>query len=269
MNDFSQMLVMAKYQFKNYLRAKRLYILLLITALVIALIVFVHAYYGNPSEDTLKGTASDFASFASTLVVLTALFFGGDAIAAEYQNKTGYFLLPNPIKRYVVFWGKYIASFLASTIILLLYFFSGAVYTYYFHQQIPVEYYYSVLYSFVFLLSLLAFTYLFSTFFKNGAVALTIVAILYFFVFNIIDGVSQIANIEPWFSITYAANIITLVFSGDYIGDYPHSKVLHAGRGITITTYNPYIYEGIAIMLAYLLISAILATLIFKWKELK
>ena len=153
--------------------------------------------------------------------------------------------------------------------ILLLYFISGAVYTYYFHQAIPVEFYYSVLYSFVFLLSLLAFTYLFSTFFKNGAVALTIVAILYFFVFNIIDGVSQIAGVEPWFSITYAANIITLVFAGDYMGDYPHSTVIHAGRGLTITAYNPYIWEGVAIMLIYFLISAILATLIFKWKELK
>ena len=269
MSDVKQMWIMMKYQFKNYMRAKRLYILLLITTLVIALIVSVNVYFGNPSEEPVKNTASSFANFSEILVVLTALFFGGDAIASEYQNKTGYFLLPNPIRRYVIYWGKYLASLLASLIVLLFYLISGLLYTFYFHSTIPVEYLYSILYSFVFLVSLLAFTYLFSTFFKNGAVALTIVAILYFFVFNIIDGVSQIASVEPWFSITYAAGIITLVFQGSYMGDYPHSQVIHAGKGLTITMYSPYLWEGVAIMLGYFIISVILGTLVFQRKEMK
>ncbi len=265
MNDLGQMVVISKYQFRNYIRAKRLYILLIITAIVISLIISINIYFGNPAEEDVKKSAQDFASFAATLVVLTALFFGGDAIASEYQNKTGYFLFPNPIRRYVVFWGKYIASFLASIIIILLYYLSGGIYVYYFHQTVPVEYFYSLLFSLVFLISLLSFTYLFSTFFKNGAVALTIVAILYFFVFNIIDGVSQIANVEPWYSITYAADIITLIF----VGDYPHSQIIHAGRKLTITTYSPYIWEGLVIMAAYFAVSAILGTMIFEKKEMK
>ncbi len=269
MNDLAQMLTVSKYQFRNYIRAKRLYILLIITFIVIALLVYVYSTFGNPADEELKKSASDFASFAPTLVVLTALFFGGDAIASEYQNKTGYFLFPNPIRRYVIYWGKYIASFIAGTLIILLYYLSGGIYVYYFHSSVPTEYYYSLLYSLIFYVGLLAFTYLFSTFFKNGAIALTIVAILYFFVFNIIDGISQIASIEPWFSITYASQIITLVFMGDYMGDYEHSQVLHAGRGITLTVYQPYLWEGLAIIAAYFVVSAILGTLIFSRKEMK
>ncbi len=269
MNDFEQMLIYSRYQFRNYVRAKRLWILLLITGLVIALIVGVNAYFGNPASETAKKTASTFASFAPTLVVLTALFFGGDAIASEYQNKTGYFLLPNPIRRYVILWGKYLASLAAGVLVVLIYYLSGTVYTYYYHSTVPVEYWYSLAYALVFLVSLLALTYMFSTFFKNGAVALVIVAILYFFVFNIIDGVIQLTGIEPWFSITYAANIITLVFQGSHMGDYPHRTVLHPGNGITVTIYNPYIWEGVAIMLGYLLISAIISTVVFEKKEMK
>ena len=137
MSDLKQMWIMTKYQFKNYMRAKRLYILLLITALVITLIVSVNVYFGNPSEEWVKKTASSFANFSEILVVLTALFFGGDAIAGEYQNKTGYFLLPNPIRRYVIYWGKYLASLLAGVIVLLFYLISGMLSTFYFHSTFP------------------------------------------------------------------------------------------------------------------------------------
>ncbi len=267
MSDVLQMLVMAKYQFKSYMRAKRLYIILLITALVIALIVGVNSYFGNPSEDTVKKTAMDFANFAPTLVVLTALFFGGDAIASEYQNKTGYFLLPNPVKRWAILWGKYIASLLAGTLIVSIYYIAGTAYTYYFHNSVPIELGYSYLYALLFLASLMWFTYLFSSFFKSGAVALTVVAILYFFVFNIVDGVSQIAGVEPWFSITYASAILTLVFEGQHMGDYAHSQTL--GHGLSITIYHPYLWEGCVIMLSYLLISAVLTMVIFNRREMK
>ena len=269
MNDLKQMLILARYQLRNYIRAKRLYILIIIAAVVISLIVYVNATFGNPAEQEVKDTASDFAGFAPTLVVLTALFFGGDAIASEYQNKTGYFLFPNPIRRVSIFWGKYIASFISSILIVLMYYLSGAVYVFYYHQTVPVEYYYSLAYSLIFLLSLLSLTYMFSTFFKSGAVAFAIVTFLYFLVFNIIDGLSQIAGIEPWFSITYAASIITLVFSGKYMGDYTHSQVIHAGRGITITIYQPYLWEGVAIMLAYLVIASLIGTIVFQKKEMK
>ncbi len=267
-SDLGQLFTIFGYQFKNYIRSKRLYILFIITLIIIILFVVVKSYYGNPGNETVKTTAGDFLSFAPTLAVLTALFFGGDAIAAEYQNKTGYFLFPNPVKRYVIFWGKYIASLLASMIILFLYYLVGAIYVYWFHTTIPIEFLFSLLYALIFLLSLLSLTYFFSTLFRNGAIALTIVAILYFFVFNIINGISELAGVEPWYSITYAASIITLVFAGKYMGDYHHLTVAHRGV-VTISVYMPYLWEGVVIMVAYFLISAALAMVIFGRKEMK
>ena len=45
MSDFQQMVVISKYQFKNYLRAKRLLILLLITALVTTAIIIINIHF--------------------------------------------------------------------------------------------------------------------------------------------------------------------------------------------------------------------------------
>ena len=42
-----------------------------------------------------------------TLAILGAVFFGGDAIASEFEHKTGYILFPNPVKRITLVVGKY------------------------------------------------------------------------------------------------------------------------------------------------------------------
>ena len=269
MNDFLQMLIISKYQFKNYIRSKRLLTLILITlAIVIAYIVVIH-FYIEPSYMEVNAFAKNWVSPISFLIILAALFFGGDAIAGEYQTKTGYFLLPNPIRRESIFWGKYIASFLASTIVMLIYWAFALGDVYYYYKEISIALWYSFGLSFLFLLSLLALTYLFSSLLNNGTVAIVLVAIIYFFVFNIVDSISMLTGVEPWYSITYGASILTLVFEGNYIGDYPTKQVMQAGPHFTITIFNPTINEGIAIMLAYFIISSILATVIFHYKEMK
>lgn len=269
MNDLAQMVIISRYQFRNYLRAKRLLILFLITIIIAAIYLIVVSIYVNPEDMTVKNFSRNWASPVSFLVILASLFFGGDAIAGEYQNRTGYFLFPNPIKRYTIIWGKFLASFLASLIVVLSYWVIAIVDIFYYYSTIPNAVWYSLSLSILFLISLLSLTYLFSSLFKSGAIAITIVAIIYFFVFNIVDSISMLSGVEPWFSITYGASVITLVFDGNYIGDYTHKQVMQAGKHMNFTTYNPYIWEGIAIMVLYFVISAILASIIFRYKEMK
>src|ERR1039457_6742206 len=60
-------------------------------------------------------------AFLTAVLVLLGIFFGGDAIAGEFQNKTGYFTLPNPVRRSSVYVGKWLAAFIASTAILAIF----------------------------------------------------------------------------------------------------------------------------------------------------
>ncbi len=269
MNDAIQMLTVAKYQFKNYIRSKRLLTLFIITLAIAIVYLIVVQIYVNPEYMDIKTFTKNWVSPITYLVILAALFFGGDAIAGEYQSKTGYFLLPNPIKRESIFWGKYIASYMASAIVMLTYWIILIVDVYYYYGKLPEAMWYSFGISFLFLLSLQSLTYLFSTMLKNGTVAIVLVAIIYFFVFSIIDSVSMLTGFEPWYSITYGASILTLVFQGNYIGDYPTKQVLHAGPNFTITIFNPTINEGILILIVYFIVSAVLGTVLFHYKEMK
>ena len=263
--DLRQMLAVAKYQFLNYVRSRRLLALAIITLLIGVIYVAVMAYVGVGKESNALSLIRNWAGNVSFLGILGALFFGGDAIAGEYSKKTGYFLFPQPVKRDAIIWGKYLASYLAALLILLLYWGMAILHTLYYFSEIPVEALYSVALTLLFLASILSLTYLFSALFKNGTVATVMVAILYFFAFSIINSIAMFAGVEPWFSITYASAILTAVLQKPYP---PHKTVIDAGV-MKVTAYTPTLKEGILILLAYFVISIALTLIIMRYKEMK
>ena len=111
---------MTKYSFLNYLRARRFLVMVLLVAIVNLVLTAAVGY--TRSADFLNSPLGFYGawrgSFIDIFILLTVVFFGGDAISGEFQNKTGYYLVPNPIRRSTIYVGKYLAAFIASTLIL-------------------------------------------------------------------------------------------------------------------------------------------------------
>ena len=115
--------VQAEFEFLNYLRSTRFYILLAIVGTIgIAIMAVMYVY--RPST-YVSSPMSFYSVWWGTVVglcvILTGIFFGADAISTEFQNRTGYYLLPNPVRRSSIFIGKWVASFLASAIVIAVY----------------------------------------------------------------------------------------------------------------------------------------------------
>lgn len=125
-SSLDQVLIIARYEIRNYFRSRRFLILLIITLLVTGAFTFVFAYVGTPRFNATPTQALSFYEgwwqFVPTLIVVfCAVFFGGDAISGEFQNKTGYFLVGNPIRESSIYIGKWLASLIASLIIIAFY----------------------------------------------------------------------------------------------------------------------------------------------------
>ncbi len=89
-------------------------------------------------------------------------------------------------------------------------------------------------------------------------------AILFLFAFVFLQTlVEGLVKIEPWFIITYGAQIINNVL----IDPYPTTVTQGSGSN-AFTSYYPAIPEGIAILLAYFVVTAVLGLLLFERKEL-
>jgi ABC-2 type transport system permease protein len=267
-----------KYTFLDYLRSRRFFILLTINLIISAIITVLVGYYrppsflGDPTADASTRALTFYSSWwgggVTFVIILGGIFFGGDAISSEFQNKTGYFGVPNPIRRSSIYIGKWLSAFIAATIIFAIY----AIITvgnglYYFGANVPIQFGQSLLYAWFYLAAVMGFTFFFSSLFKSNSMSILVTAILFLFVFSLIETlVATLVNVEPWFILTYGAGIIGNILNPKGYPD--HIRLTPVGRGgLTITSYSAYVPEGLVIIGLYFIITAILGWVFFERKE--
>jgi ABC-2 type transport system permease protein len=110
-SSLAQAGIIMKYTLLDYVKSRRFFILLAIVSGISAILTLVVGYSRYPIYDL-------WGSFAPVIAMFSGIFFGGDAISGEFQNKTGYFSIPNPIRRSSIYVGKWLSAFIASLIIL-------------------------------------------------------------------------------------------------------------------------------------------------------
>lgn len=266
-SSFSQVGTITKYEMLNYFRSRRFFVLLAIDLLISVLLTFLVAAYGIVTSTT---TVLDFYNLWWTgalafIIALSGIFFGGDAISGEVQNKTGYFLVGNPLRRSSIYIGKWIAAFIASLIALGV--FVGVTVVnglYYFGANVPWNVGEALIFSILYLVAVLGLTFFFSSLFRSSSMSILVTAILFVFAFNLIQTLVQgLAGIEPWFIITYGAEIIRNVLQNTYPTTQPGFGV--GGREIQF--YAVSVPEGIAIMIGYFILTAVAGLMLFERRE--
>jgi ABC-2 type transport system permease protein len=268
-SNLAQIGITVKYTLLEYIRSRRFYILLAIAIIISAILTFAVAHY-RPT-DVLSSNLAFYSNWwggiATLVIVLSGIFFGGDAISSEFQNKTGYFGLPNPIKRSSVYIGKWLSALIASTAILGVYAAITLGNGLHYFSSVPSEFGESVLFAWVYLIAVLGFTFFFSSLFKSSSISILVTAVLFLFAFSIVElVVSTLAQIEPWFILTYGGQIISAVLTSPYPAHIVKTPAGHGG-GLTITTFNPSVPEGLVIMLVYFIITIVLGLVLFERKE--
>ncbi len=268
-SSVSQVGTITKYELVNYFRSRRFFVLLIIGLIISGLLTALVGYY-RPSS-FLASPLSFYSSWwagpmgsITFVIVLSGIFYGGDAISGEFQNKTGYFLVANPLRRSSIYIGKWLGALIASIIMI-------GVFTaitigngiYYFGLNIPSQLWESLLFAVLYLIAVLGFTFFFSSLFKSTSMSILVTAILFLFAFNLIQTlVERLVKIEAWFMITYGAQIITNVLTDPY----PTTTTQGFGRD-AFTSYAATIPEGIAILLAYFVVTAVLGLFLFERRE--
>lgn len=267
-NSVSQVGTITKYEMLNYFRSRRFFILLTIDLLISALITGLVGYYGISAvgvTNSLQFYSFRWGTPINFVTILAGIFFGGDAISGEFQNKTGYFLVAHPLRRSSIYIGKWLAALIASLMTFAVF----AVITlangaYYFGTDIPYQFVESIVFAIIYLMAVLGLTFLFSSLFKSSAMSITVTAILFLFVFSLLETLlNGLLGLEPWFIITYGAGII-----GNVLMDpYPTNQAVRGIGGRERTLFAVGIPAGIAILVGYLIVSAVLGLIVFERRE--
>lgn len=253
----------AEFEFLNYLRSTRFYILLAIVATIgIAIIAVMYVYRPSALLSSPMSFYSEWwGTVVSLCVILAGIFFGADAISTEFQNKTGYYLLPNPVRRSSIFIGKWIASFLASAIAIGVYaaitLADGAIY---FGSNVPYQMGESFVLALLYIFPILGVSFFISSVFKNSSSSILMTVLLLFGLNYITPLITALSKSEPWYVLSYGAGIITNVLSSS---GYPPHEVAIAG----LSSFNATIPEGLAIMFTYFAVTSIVGIALFEKED--
>src|SRR5467141_5225722 len=265
--SIAQVGTITKYELLNYFRSRRFFVLLIIGIVISAIFTAVVGYYGIAYLNLTSALV--FYSFwwgnsITLVVILSGIFFGGDAISGEFQNKTGYFLVGNPLRRSSIYIRKWLGALTASLIVFATY---AAITVgnglYYFGMNVPYQFAESLTFSILYLIAVLGFTFFFSSLFKSSSMSILITAILFLFAFSLIQLiVAGLVQVEPWFIITYGSGIIGNVL----IDPYPTTQPIRGPGGREVSTFAVSIPQGIEILVGYFVITAVIGLLLFERK---
>jgi ABC-2 type transport system permease protein len=266
-SDVQQISVIAKYDILKYLRSRRLLGMLVIEALVLVLITILIAT--NDRNFTADEVVQQYANFTSILVILGATLFAGDAIVSEYQNRTGFLLFPNPVKKISILTGKFISSLAAMVLLLVIYYavaiVAGSVLGDGFSTKAFTSLGLAMLYGF----SAVSVAYLISSVMKGSTGALILTFALFFLIFSIASSlIGQLGGIKPWFMLDFAGGAMSYVLQDPYPVDSIVPLDLGTGQVMNIYNFYPDVGVSIAVMLAYAIVSIVLAYLFFKRREM-
>lgn len=255
---------------KSYIRSKRFYVFLPIYLFLGLLSVILIQYGLAPKpEDVYQYTSQNLNSFVSASALLAGVF-AGDAISRDF-SKEGFFTLTQPVSRTEIFFARLTASLCLCLLIMFSSFYLlGLSYGYYLYGIVVPNIYLIILFGILFQLSINSFALLFSSIFKSSVVSILVTTIVIIFAIPAVSGLIQFINIEPWFFLNYAGNVIQNLAMKNYPPHYQEmSFPVNQGRSqFTIHMYSPTIVEALAIIIGYAIVSIFLGVYIYKRREL-
>ncbi len=211
MSDLEKLGVVIKYEFLKHIRRKRLYVILGIALLVEALVLILIPILRDGYPSSVM-TMAGMLTIGPSLAAIGAVFFAGDAIAGEYESKTGFLLFINPIKRYLLWTGKYLASFIAVALLIAFSYIIISIALAAIYHQVPLETLQSFGLCLLYAAAVLSVTFLFSAISK-GSMGATVMTLLFVWVIcGIVESILAYTGNPYWFILSAGGDSIALPY---------------------------------------------------------
>lgn len=213
MSEFERLRIVAGYEFLKHFRRKRLYVILGLTLIAELAVLILVPVLGDGFPDSVMVMAA-LLSVGPALATIGAIFFAGDAIAGEFESKTGFILFTNPVKRSTLVIGKYLACYAAVALLVILGYVIVAISLLAIYGTVPIETLSSFGLCLLYAGSVLSVTFFFSSISK-GAMGATVITLVFIMVISgIIDSVLMMTGQPHWFMLSTNGDTISTVYGG-------------------------------------------------------
>jgi ABC-2 type transport system permease protein len=263
LSELEKLRIVIGYEFLKHIRRKRIYVILGLTLLAEVLVLILVPVLGDgyPSSVTVMAA---LLSIGPSLATLGAIFFAGDAIAGEFESKTGYILFTNPVRRSTMVIGKYLACYAAVSLLIVLGYVISSISLLVIYGTIPIATGGSFGLCLLYAGSVLSVTFFFSSVSK-GAMGATVITLVFIMVISsIISSVLMLTDQPYWFLLSSNGDTIATVYGGyeAFMGGF-------GGMGdMPFEFENPSIPLAVLSMALYLAVGFVLSLWVTKRRQL-
>jgi ABC-type transport system involved in multi-copper enzyme maturation permease subunit len=213
LTEFEKLRIVIGYEFLKHIRRKRLYIILALTLIAELAVLILVPTLGDGFPDNIMVMAA-LLSIGPSMATLGAIFFAGDAIAGEFENKTGFILFTNPVKRTTLVIGKYIACYVSVLLLIILGYVILTISLLAIYGSVPIETLSSFGLCLLYAGAVLSVTFFFSAVMKGSMSATVITLVFIMVISSIIDSVLMMTGQPHWFMLSTNGDSIATVYGG-------------------------------------------------------
>ena len=213
MSEFEKLRIVIGYEFLKHIRRRRLYVILGLTLIAELAVLILVPVLGDGFPDNVMVMAA-LLSVGPSLAGIGAIFFAGDAIAGEFEGKTGFILFTNPVRRTTLVIGKYLACYGAVILLVILGYVIVTISLLAIYGSVPIETLSSFGLCMLYAGSILSVTFFFSAISK-GAMGATVITLVFVMVISaIVDSVLMMTGQPHWFLLSTNGDSIATVYGG-------------------------------------------------------
>jgi ABC-type transport system involved in multi-copper enzyme maturation permease subunit len=223
LTELEKLRIVAGYEFLKHIRRRRLYIILALTVVAELLVLILVPVLRDGYPDNIVVMAA-LLTIGPALATFGAIFFAGDAIAGEFENKTGFILFTNPVGRMTLVIGKYLACCAAVILLVILGYVIVCISLLAIYGSVPFETLGSFGLALLYTASVLSVTFFFSSISKGSMGATVITLVFIMVICGIIESVLSFTGNPYWFILSAGGDSMTVIY-----GDM---EALMAGLGL-------------------------------------
>ncbi|MEM0140067.1 MAG: ABC transporter permease subunit [Ferroplasma sp.] len=258
---------------KNYYRSRSFFLMLILILIIGTMMSYFSFKYINDLPRFLGGAVPpsikvNLFYYLWTIVLLyipvfASVFFGSPAISSEIENKTAYYIFPMPVNRYKLFMGKYFAALTVTFIIIAIYLVMEVATLSYLLKAFPLlDFLRSLAMLVIFIISIMAVTFLISSIFNKNTYAYISVFVIYYIVF---EAGSLIVELLYKYTPVYFLNEAASTIERSYVDINPEN--IFATSVNFGPASNSALILAALIMIIYAVVSLVGGLLLFEKKE--
>jgi ABC-2 type transport system permease protein len=260
--DLEQVMIATRYEMEKHFQSRAFIGIVGMILAILTLVTIVTPALGLQFPTDAAEFFLGYLDLISIIVLISAVAFASGALSSEFEKRTGLLMFPQPVKRTTYLLGKYLSSIIMTGIALGIYYGIVSLLSLAIAGSVPGAAMISFGFAMLYASAVCAVAFLFSAILKTNTASIVATVLTFLMVMTLISSLLSMSGVDPFFMASNAGGVISYSLQNPY----PVTHTVTMGD-MSSTTFVPSQSGAALVLLAYVVVSLVIASMMFRRKQ--